>query len=205
LLQEYKTHSQVPQSVRRRPVEAECSKREQRRPEKPGHPRWTVEYGLQSVMKTRRNEVIDEPQCLPHNTVRRRGMTVQTCEDILYTVTRPAHLKAILSGAFSHSRLYCSWWRSGVMWCDGTSMTIRWVRRQCSYIGDPSRLVSRYHSLAVREQGKTPTTGGRILTLTDPYYWHSRRIACMARRHRLRDATPHWDVNDDIATKYNSC
>jgi len=41
-------------------VEADCFKHEWQRPEKLGYQRWTVEYGWQSVMKTRWNEVVNE-------------------------------------------------------------------------------------------------------------------------------------------------
>jgi len=55
---------------------------EQREPERLGLRRWIVNCGRRSVMKTRQNEVADEPRRPPLDTVHRRGTTVQTSEDI---------------------------------------------------------------------------------------------------------------------------
>jgi len=81
----------------------QTSKHEQRRPEKPGHRRWKVEYGWQSVIR-RGGTVIDEPQRPPPNRVRRRGMKVQTREDVY---TQGLHTwKQIRCGAFTLSEPY---------------------------------------------------------------------------------------------------
>jgi len=100
-----------------------CSRHEQRQPERLGPRRWIVECGRRSVMKTRHSGVADEPRRPPLDTVHPRGTTVQTREGICIRgrhTWKQFALKPSTSGA-----------GEGAEWCGRTAKK-RWAEQRRS-------------------------------------------------------------------------